>query len=156
MKRFRFNLTAVRQLRELQEEKAQKAHGDAMRQRNEAAQRLNDADNNLKRTHEALRSRMGPGGRGIPASELHQAQGWFAVLQERRKQLVADLEQQQRILEQRHGELKLAMRRREAMDRVFHKQLTAHRRAVESEEQKQLDELAARARSEFAPAMNFP
>jgi flagellar FliJ protein len=141
MKRFRFSLQAVRELREAQEQAAQKAYADAVRACDETATRLVLLDRDLQNVWHSLRHQSLS---GMRADQMRHARAWSCILEEKQKDLMAELARAQAQVDAAHAHLVTASRRRESMDRLFGRQRRAHQREQQREDQKFLDELATR------------
>jgi flagellar export protein FliJ len=141
MKAFRFSLTAVREVRQSEEQAAQKTYADAIRACDEVAVRLVILDRDLQNVWQGLRNSSLE---GMRADQMRHARSWCVVLEEKQKQLTAELDACQRHVDTTQRLLKAATQRRETIDRLLRKQLRAHEREVQQEDQKFLDELATR------------
>jgi flagellar export protein FliJ len=141
MKAFRFSLTAVRELRQAEEQAAQKAYADAIRACDEVAVRLVILDRDLQSVWQWLRNSSIE---GVRADQMRHARSWCVVLEEKQKQLTAELDACQRQVDATHQLLKAATQRRETLDRLLRKQRRAHESEAQHEDQKFLDELATR------------
>lgn len=141
MKKFCFTLSAVRELRQAEEEEAQKSFAAAVRACEETAARLAVIEQDLQTAWQLLRDRSLQSTR---ADQMARARSWCSVLDERRELLAVALKKCQGHVEAMHKLLHLAAMRREALDRIREKQFRAHERAAQHEEQKFLDEMATR------------
>lgn len=141
MKRFRFTLQAVRELREAEEQSAQQAFAAAVRACDEAAQRVATLERELQSVWNGIRHSST---QGIRSDELRDAHGWCLVLEARQKTLATEWEACQRQVEATQSALQRATCRREALDRIFRKRRAEHAREIQAEEQKFLDEIATR------------
>jgi flagellar protein FliJ len=139
MKKFRFPLQTVRDLRDAQEQTAQGAYREAVRVCEHAITLLAVIDDDLRRAWQILRDTP-----SMCVDDLRKYRGWCGVLDETRQQRAAELECAQRNVTDAHAQLVLATRRREVMDRLFQKQRRVHERNVIVEAQKFLDEIATR------------
>jgi flagellar FliJ protein len=139
MKKFRFSLQSIREIREAQEQAAQRAYGDATRECESAVARLMVLEEDLRGSWQTMRNWS-----GLRVDELRHGRAWCCVLEEKQKELTADVSRAQRKVDETHAQLVAATRRRESMDRLFRKQHSVHQRNVLVEEQKFLDELATR------------
>lgn len=142
MKRFQFSLHAVRDLREAEEESAQKNYAAAVRACEEAAVRLTVLDLDLRNVWQGIRNHVR---QGMSAEQMRHAHAWCLVLEAKQKELVKELAVCQRRVDAAHERLQLAMRRREGLDRLHRKQRREHERTARAEEQKFLDEIATRS-----------
>lgn len=139
MKKFRFHLQAIRELREAEEQTAQREYGDAVRACEEVATRLLILDEDLRAAWQSMRNQS-----GLRVDELRHGRAWCCVLEEKQRQLAEELQQAQRKMDEAHAGLVSATRRREAMERLFQRHRRAYERSVMQEEQKFLDEVATR------------
>jgi len=152
MKTFRFPLQSLRVLREQKEQAAQKNYADALRAAEDAAVRLKTAGEELSASWTTLGKELAA---GVTAMELLRTRAWCNALELRLKERTGLLEQARLAVDAVWQEMLSATRDREALDRFYKKHRRAHDRTVQSEEQKQLDELAVRmadspSRLEFA------
>lgn len=141
MKAFQFSLHTVRELRQTEEEAAQKALAAAIRACEEAAVRLAMLNRDLENVWQGLRNSLLT---GMRADQMRHARSWGVVLEERQKQLTAERAGCQRQVDTTRQLLQACTQRREALDRLWRKQKRAHAREVQHEGQKFLDELATR------------
>ncbi len=141
MKKFHFNLSSIRELRQAQEQAAQKRYADSVRACEEAAARLVVLDRDLQNVWSGLRNNLLT---GATVAELRHARAWCCALEEKQKVLAGELAVCQRDMDKRHRELQKASQRREAMERLFRRQRRAYEREMQVEDQKFLDEIATR------------
>ena len=141
MKSFRFSLTSVRDLRETEEQTAQKVFADAMRACDEASMRVLMVDRELQKAWQAV---SGYGFDGVRADQMRHARAWCLALDDQRKQLVAERAACQRTMESARQSMQWATQRRETLDRLMAKQRQEYERELQSNDQKFLDELATR------------
>lgn len=139
MKKFRFPLQTVRELRESQEQTAQRAYHEAVRECEQASLRLATIEGDLRAAWDLLRN-----DETMCIDETRRRYGWCVVLLESQKLRAAELDAAQRKVEAKHALLVAATRQREVMDRLWEKQRRAFDRDVIIEEQKFLDEIATR------------
>jgi flagellar export protein FliJ len=148
MKRFRFSLQSVRELREAQEQAAQRVYAGAVRVCEELATQLMLLERDLQNVWQGLRHHALA---GMRAEQLRHARAWSCVLEEKQKELVAGLATAQKQVDAAHEQLVAATRRRESMDRLFRRKRRSHERETQIEEQKFLDQLATRNAWQAAP-----
>lgn len=141
MKKFRFTLAAVRDMREAEEQAAQKRLGVAMRAENAALELLRALHLEQQMLWQTLRSTPEE---TLNSVQMRQAHSWDRLLEERRKEQAAEVARCQRQVELARQALQLARQRRETLDRLGDKYRAAHARLCQTEEQKFLDELALR------------
>lgn len=139
MKKFRFGLQTIRELREAQEQATQRAYGTAVHECEEIATRLMVLDQDLQGAWQMMRNWS-----GLRVDELRHGRAWCCVLEENQKKLAAELELAQQKVNEAHARLVDATRQREVMDRLFRKQHRVHERNVVIEQQKFMDEVATR------------
>ncbi len=139
MKKFRFPLQTIRELREVQEQDAQRIYGVAVRECEDVGTRLTVLDQDIQGAWQSMRNWS-----GLRVDELRHGRAWCCVLEEKQKLLVAELERAQRKVNESHARLIAATRQREVMDRLFRKQHRVHERDVMREQQKFMDEVATR------------
>ena len=141
MKTFRFPLQSLRVLREQKEQAAQKHYAEALRACEHAAARVKAAGDELSASWNALGQELAA---GVTAMELLRTRAWCNALELRLKERTGLLEQARLAVDAVWQEMLNATRDREALDRYYQKNRRTHDRKVQSEEQKQLDELAVR------------
>src|SRR3954463_16164330 len=117
MKKFRFTLQTIRELRDAQEQTAQRAYGTAVSECEEVATRLMVLDQDLQGAWQAMRNWS-----GLRVDELRHGRAWCCVLEDRQKKMAAELERAQQKVNEAHARLLDATRKREVMDRLFRKQ----------------------------------
>ena len=141
MKSFRFPLQSLRVLREQKEQAAQKHYAEVLRACEDAAARVKAAGDELSASWNALGQKLAA---GVTAMELLRTRAWCNALELRLKERTGLLEQARLAVDKVWQEMLNATRDREALDRYYKKNRRAHDRKVQTEEQKQLDELAIR------------
>ena len=148
MKTFRFPLQSLRVLREQKEQAAQKNYAAALRAAEDAAVRLKAAGDELSANWTTLGKELAA---GVTAKELLRTRAWCNALELRLKERTSLLEQARLAVDAVWQEMLSATRDREALDRFYKKHRRAHDRKAQSEEQKQLDELAVRMADSPSP-----
>ena len=141
MKTFRFPLQSLRVLREQKEQAAQKHYAEALRACEHAAARVKAVGDELSASWTTLGQELAA---GVTAMELLRTRAWCNALELRLKERTGLLEQARLAVDAVWQEMLNATRDREALDRYYQKNRRTHDRKVQSEEQKQLDELAVR------------
>lgn len=141
MKIFRFTLHSIREVRQSEEQVAQKALAEALRAVEQAEARLVMMDRSLANMWQELRDNSP---HAMRADQMRHARLWGSVLEERQQQLAAELAGRQRQVDATQLSLKAATQRRETLDRLLRKQRRAHDCEAQREDQKLLDELATR------------
>jgi len=143
MKSFRFALQPLQLLREQKERVMQKRYVEALRASDEAAARLDAGTRELSAAWVALYEEVAG---GITMDRLRQIRAWCSGLERRCEELTTALKSAQRAAQQAWREMALATRDREALDRLREKRRRAYDRAVQRDEQKQLDEMGMNLR----------
>ena len=141
MKTFRFPLQSLRVLREQKEQVAQKHYAEALRAAENAAALLKAAGDELSASWTTLGKELAA---GVTAMELLRTRAWCNALELRLKERTSVLEKARLAVDAVWQEMLAATRDRESLDRYYKKNRLAHDRKVQSEEQKQMDELAVR------------
>lgn len=141
MRTFRFPLQSLRVLREQKEQVAQKNYAEALRAAEEAAARLKAAGDELSASWTTLGKELAA---GVTAMELLRTRAWCNALELRLKERTSLLEKARLAVDAVWQQMLAATRDRESLDRYYKKNRHAHDRKVQSEEQKQMDELAMR------------
>lgn len=139
MKRFHFNLEAVRTLRQRAEREALEKYAEAILARSMALERVERAREELGEAWAKLREVLIT---GAAAGDLERLRSFCKALEEVRAMRESELQGAEVGL---HRALQLmlhARREREAVDQFRAAQRQAHDRALSREEQKFLDELA--------------
>ena len=142
MKPFRFSLQSVRVIRERKEQAAQEQYAGALRNHELAAKQLQQANDELAASWEALCQQVSL---GAAAADLRRARGWCAALETRQKERAAELQKTRYALDAASRDLITATRDRQAMDRLHDKHRAAHQLEAQREEQKILDEMGLRS-----------
>jgi flagellar export protein FliJ len=141
MKTFRFPLQSLRVLREQKERTAQKNYADALRACEEAAALVKAAGGELSAGWTALGKELSF---GVTAMQLLRTRAWCNVLELRLRERTGLLEKARLAVDAVWQAMLGATRDREALDRYYKKTRRVYDRKVQTEEQKQLDELAVR------------
>lgn len=141
MKTFRFPLQSLRVLREQKERTAQKNYAEALRACEEAAARVKAAGDELSAGWTTLGKELSF---GVTAMQLLRTRAWCNVLELRLKERTGLLEKARLAVDAVWHEMLGATRDREALDRYYKKTRRVYDRKVQTEEQKQLDEVAVR------------
>ncbi len=141
MKSFRFPLQSLRVLREQKEQAAQKHYAEVLRACEDAAARVKAAGDELSATWTTLGKELSA---GVSAMELLRTRAWCNALELRLKERTGILEQARLAVDAVWQEMLSATRDRETLDRYYKKSRRSHDRKVQTEEQKQMDELAGR------------
>ena len=144
MKPFRFSLQPLRLLREQKERVKQKRYVEALRASDEAAARLDASSHELAAAWTTLCEEVAE---GVTIAKLRQTRAWCAGLERRCEELTMALKSAQRFAHEAWREMALASRDREALDKLRDKSRRVYDRAVQRDEQKQLDEMGLRINS---------
>jgi flagellar export protein FliJ len=141
MKAFRFNLEAVRTLRQRQEQTAMEQYAQTLALRQQAVNRLAAVSQELTDGWQELRSRLAG---GCAASEVAQMQEYHHSLVRRRDECMNALGIAERRVNAAFQAMLAARQQRELVDKYFEKQKARHQRHEGRNEQKLLDDLAGR------------
>lgn len=144
MKAFRFTLEAVRVVRQRQEETALEQYAQALLARQQAADRLQSAQEELKA---AWRHQQDLLASGATAAQLQQIVGCSQFLENRAKALEKALQEAVLAEERRRQQYLAARQQREIVDKYREKQKAQYDLVTAREDQKTLDELAVRMAS---------
>jgi flagellar export protein FliJ len=139
MKSFKFPLESLRVLRQQKERAAQQRYAQALATSDLAAAKLQGIVNELANVYQSIVNSMAT---GLPGSQIMERRAWCSVLEVRRNEARAALEETRRAAEKAFKDMVLAVRDREAMDRFYEKSRAAHEREAAADEQKNLDEIA--------------
>jgi flagellar export protein FliJ len=139
MKPFKFPLESIRVLRQQKERAAQQRYARALAARDEAEARLQSTSAELTGAYQHLAQQLAV---GVSASQVMGLRAWCTVLEIRRHESRAALENARRAADVAFKEMVLAVREREALDRFYEKSRLAYEREAAREEQSQLDEMA--------------
>jgi flagellar export protein FliJ len=148
MKKFIFPLESLRTLRKQREHAAQQRYAKALAACDQAAKQLDEVARELAGSWDTL---VGELARGVTAQTVMSLRTWCTVLEIRRNERRAALEEARRLADAAFREMVSAARERESLDRFFEKSQTAHERALQQEEQKNFDEMAVQMSSMNSP-----
>lgn len=141
MKPFRFSLQVLRTIREQKEQLALQRYAVALRQAEEAAQRVTAHQAKMSSCWALLQKLLTT---GSAFDEVNRVQSYNQFLQERHLELERARHDAEQRAEKAGQEMRVAMRDREALDKFREKQRRAYDLEAQREEQKQLDEMAGR------------
>lgn len=144
MKAFSFPLESLRTLRKQREQAAQQRYARALLSCDSAAQVLRVADEELNAGHTVLVTELS---HGATAARIVSLRTWCKVLEIRRNECVAALDEARRTASEAFQFLTAAAREREALDKFFDKSQRVWQRECLVEEQKMFDELAVQRQS---------
>jgi flagellar export protein FliJ len=144
MKKFIFPLESLRTLRKQRENAAQQRYARALAACDQAAAQLQEMVKELSGAWDTLVSELA---RGVAAQQLMSLRTWCTVLEIRRNERRAALDEARRLADAAFREMVSAARERESLDRFYEKSQTAHERSIQQEEQKNFDELAVQMSS---------
>ena len=139
MKPFQFSLEPLRVLRKQKERTAQQRYARALALSDKAAIQLQKATDELAGAYEHIVQELA---RGLSAAQIMGLRNWCTVLEIRRNEARAALEETRRATEKAFKEMVVAVRERESLERFYEKSREAYDREVLREEQKSLDEMA--------------
>lgn len=141
MKAFHFTLEAVRTVRERHEQAAMEHYAQALVAREQAAQRLNTAQEKLNAVGREIRALLAGGCTASKAAQAHES---HRFLQQRLNECVSALGLAECQVNVALNAMLAARRQREIVDKFYDQQKTRHRRDQLRGEQKVLDDLAGR------------
>ena len=141
MKSFRFPLESLRILRRQKERAAQQRYARSLFACNAAAAQLEKAARALEAGRELLTRELN---QGVSAAKIMSLRTWCMALEIHQHERKAAFNESRRVADLAFQEMAAAARDREGLDRFYDKARQAHSREVLREEQKNLDESAAR------------
>jgi len=144
MKAFSFSLESLRTLRKQREHAAQQGYARALVVCDGATRLLQLAEQELKSGHALLAAELK---NGVAAGRILNLQTWCTVLEIRRNQCAAALEEARQNANHAFRVMTDAARDREALDHFHDKSRRLWQRAFQAEEQKLFDELAVQRQS---------
>ena len=144
MKAFNFPLESLRTLRQQREQTAQQRYARALVLCDGAARVLKLAENELSAGHAMLAEVLGC---GATASRIISLRTWCTVLEIRRNECAAALDEAQRNASEAFRLMTAAAREREALDNFHAKSQRMWQREWQQAEQKMFDELAVQRQS---------
>lgn len=139
MKTFRFPLESLRTLRTQREHVAQQGYARALAACDHARQLLQVADAKLRAGRAALVTELEA---GAQAGRIVSLRTWCSVLEIRRNECAAAVEEARRNANNAFQQMTIAVRERESLDRFHDKSERVWQHAAAAEEQKIFDELA--------------
>jgi flagellar export protein FliJ len=142
MKPFRFPLESLRVLRQQKEGIAQRHYAKMLAAGDLAETHLQAAVAELAAGWNSLVHELA---NGAAAGEITGGRMWCMVLELRRNERQAALEEARRAAAKAFQEMLAAVREREALDHFHDKSRRAHDREVQREEQKNFDEMAVQS-----------
>jgi flagellar export protein FliJ len=148
MKAFNFPLESLRTLRQQRERAAQQCYARAVVICDGAKRLLQLAEEELKAGRAMLARELGI---GVTAGRILNLRTWCTVLEIRRHECSAALEEARAKANEAFRLLTAAIRERESLDNFYDKSQHLWQRAFHAEEQKMFDELAVQRQS--APAI---
>lgn len=146
MKAFQSSLSALRTLRERQEQEALHAYGQTLHAQEQARARLDQARHELTQCWLGLHRLLAEGGL---AGELDRLQAYTQTLEQRRLDCERALLKARQVARRAFTRLLAARQARTVVDRLLEAQRRRYRRKQQRDEQKQLDELASRRNTLF-------
>jgi flagellar FliJ protein len=138
---FRFRLERVRALRERREDLARQALTEALSRRSDSQARLDMVDAHLEQARAQQRQATGPTATAT-AAELQARQARVEHIEAQRRAGARELEHHETEVADRGLALGRAAREHEMLERLKERQRVAHRRALERQESRVLDEIA--------------
>jgi flagellar FliJ protein len=149
MKAFRFTLQSILALRERAEQQAQQHCAAAQSTHDKALDMVLQAEGQLQTSWNLVNATCM---RGAPAAEIMRLNAWSAAAQEELRRTQAHAETTRTSLEKSRSQLKQATQKRQVLDNLKAKRRAVHQQEFLRAEQKQLDEVAGRRRSQHASA----
>ena len=140
MKKFKFSLEAVRQLKNKIEEQSAQRHARALVQVSKTKAELAEAERELN----AAALMQFSATKKTPASELMQLNNYVAALEKLRRERLDRVLHAEKDATLARAALEKAAREREILDRVHEHQHSLHKFHVARQEQKWMDEIAAK------------
>ena len=141
MKPFRFKLQAVHTLRVRQERDAMQKYAEALLQRKLAMEKLTGIAQQIAAAWMDLRVEMAE---GCAAARILRMQAYCTTLEVRRSEADVVLQGAERAVNLALQRMLVARQQREIVDKYQAGERTRHERALQRQEQKELDELALR------------
>jgi flagellar export protein FliJ len=138
MKKFKFSLEAVRQLKNKIEEEAAQKHARALLQVSKAKAELAETERELN----AAALMQFSAGKKTPASELMQLNHYINALEKLRRERLDRCLHAEKDATLARAALEKAAREREILDRVHEHQHGVHKFHMARQEQKWMDEIA--------------
>jgi flagellar export protein FliJ len=139
MKAFNFPLESLRTLRKQREHLAQQCYAHALTARDQARRLQELAEEELRSGRVVLMTELKA---GAPAARIVSLRTWCSVLEIRRNERAAAVEEARRHVNEAFQQMTAAVRDRESLDRFYEKSERLWQRAAAAEEQKIFDELA--------------
>lgn len=139
MRQFIFPLESLRTLRKQREHAAQQRYARALAACDQAATQLQEMAKELSGAWDSMADELA---QGVTGERIMSLRTWCTVLEIRRNERKAALEEARRLADAAFREMVSAARERESLDRFYEKSRTAHERGLQLEEQKNFDELA--------------
>ena len=140
MKKFKFSLEAVRQLKNKIEEQAAQRHARSLVQLSKSKTELAETERELN----AAALMQFSATKKTPASELMQLNNYVAALEKLRRERLDRVLHAEKDATLARAALEKAAREREILDRVHEHQHGVHKFHVARQEQKCMDEIAAK------------
>jgi flagellar export protein FliJ len=142
MKPFRFPLESLRVLRKQKENLAQQHYANALAACGRAETQLQAAVTELAAGRDSASRELA---NGTAAGKITETRAWCSVLELRRNERQAALDETRRASAKAFQAMLAAVREREALDSFYDKSRRAHDREVQREEQKNFDEMAVQS-----------
>ena len=139
MKKFRFSLQAVLTLRQRQEQMALECFARAAAARQQAMERLNEAQRACREAWELSRLR---GASGVSVVHLAQLHDYCLNMEEFQKECECAVAAAQVEVDRKWEKLVTAQQAREAVDKFLERQRERYDRELQREEQKMFDDVS--------------
>jgi len=143
MKKFRFTLEPLRILREREEQEAMENYANALDDQRKALAKLTSIQQELMLAQDNIKTRLV---QAAPITQIVHQQLYCLHLEEQAKAALAETKQIERKVKQAMQDMIDARHQREVVDKFLANQRAAFDRAVNVEEQKNIDEMAAHRR----------
>lgn len=138
MKKFRFSLQALLTVRQQAEQTALESYSRALTARQEARDRLLNAERELTEGWNDLTQELA---HGSPAAKISLSQTWCQVLEQRQQHALRLLQEAEAALQKAHQAMLGARQDREAVESYQDNQRRRYDRELQREEQKTIDDL---------------
>lgn len=142
MKRFRFSLQALFTVLQRREQAALEVYANALTLRQQASEKLSDAQRQCQEAWDFNRQRVVS---GAPAAHVMQAGQYCVLAKELQERRAEALRCAQQVVDSALEKLLEARRSREAVDKFRERQQERYNRETQREEQKVIDDLAQHA-----------
>jgi flagellar FliJ protein len=143
MKRFRFSLQKLLDLREFREHQAEINLGKAISERDKLAAELEEVGAAKMRSGHQILQHLG-------VSEMMTVQLYIQRLDQRKELLLEEIAQAEVVIEQRRLEMEEAMKNRKVLTKLYEKQAAVYRKEAGQEEAAVIDDIIASSKGEMS------